>query len=94
MSVETVKTLVPPPVNEPRAARWAAAGAAALSRLFGTARGHADLLRQRFDRWCCPPPRTRGDILALARQVESDQPSLAAELRWIAWHRPSDISAP
>jgi branched-subunit amino acid aminotransferase/4-amino-4-deoxychorismate lyase len=52
----------------------------------------ADRMRRRFDRWCCEPPQTRDDILTLARQVESDQPSLAAELRWIAWHRPNDIS--
>ena len=39
-------------------------------------------------RWERDEPRTPGGLLALADSVERQMPSFAAELRFIAWHRP------
>jgi hypothetical protein len=39
MTAETIKTLVPPPVEEPWAAQWAAAAAVALWQMLRRARG-------------------------------------------------------
>jgi len=45
-------------------------------------------LLQRLASWRRDEPRTAQDMLALARSVERESPSLAAELRCIAMHRP------
>jgi hypothetical protein len=47
-------------------------------------------LWRRISDWWCEPLRTKKDLLVLARQIEKDQPNLAAELRFIAQHRPDD----
>jgi hypothetical protein len=57
-------------------------GAGAATRLFRWARA---VLR----RWQRNEPRTREDVLALADSVEREMPNLAAELRFIARHRPA-----
>ena len=56
-------------------------GAGPVTRLFRWA-------RTALQRWERDEPRTPEDLLALAVSVEREMPSLAAELRFIAWHRP------
>jgi hypothetical protein len=43
---------------------------------------------KRLEDWGSEEPRTAQELLALARSLERTQPSLAAELRFIAMHRP------
>jgi hypothetical protein len=97
MAIETIKTLVPRPVGMPRGALWAAtaaawpfgatweAGIAAVATW--PLRAIASLAR-RFEAWGSEEPRTPQELLALARSLERTQPNLAAELRFIALHRP------
>jgi hypothetical protein len=47
-----------------------------------------DRLARRLEAWGSDEPRTREELLALARSLERTQPNLAAELRCIALHRP------
>lgn len=89
MAVETIRTLVPPPVDMPRGALWAATAAAwiwhGVRRIAGRAAGS---LVRHLEPWGSDEPRTPQELLALARSVEHTQPSLAAELRFFASHRP------
>jgi hypothetical protein len=45
--------------------------------------------RGRISRWWNSAPRSADDLLRLARDVEPEQPSLAAELRGFALHMES-----
>ena len=75
MSSEQRKVLVPPPVSQPRGSVWAAQVWGWLqSRLEGRAAQRAD---------------SPAELLALAREVEPEAPSLAAELRMFAQRRGS-----
>jgi hypothetical protein len=76
MSVRTVRTIVPPPVAVPRGALWAADAAAWIIGLLRPLRpAHREEVR---------PAEA---LLELAREVEAEEPALAAELRGIAMHR-------
>jgi hypothetical protein len=73
-----IRVIVPPPVVEPRAARWAATLAVALglacSRLVKSLRTPE-------------PSSVPTDLHALASRVEREMPTLAVELRAIAMHQ-------
>lgn len=94
MSGQQCKVLVPPPVNAPRGALWAAAALNAIAEL-PRARLHAmgaafRGFRGRFGSatpGSTDHPRNEAELLALARDVETESPALAAELRVFALHR-------
>lgn len=94
MSGQQCKVLVPPQVNVPRGAIWAAAALEAIGDLPGS-RLHAmgaafRSFRGRFGSatpGSTDHPRSEAELLALARDVETESPSLAAELRVFALHR-------
>jgi hypothetical protein len=65
-------------------ATWEAGVAALATWLFRM----AGRLVRRLESWGSEEPRTPQELLALARSLERTQPSLAAELRFIAMHRP------
>ena len=67
-------------------ATWEAAVAALATWVFRALRS----LVQHLEDWASDEPRTAKELLALARSLERTQPSLAAELRFIASHRPDD----
>jgi len=67
-------------------ATWEAGVAAIATWVFRTVRS----LERRLESWASDEPRTAQELLALARSLERTQPSLAAELRFIASHRPDD----
>ncbi len=77
--VKSVTADVAPPPAHPASSGSLGAGPA--TRLFRWARA---VLR----RWERDEPRTPEGLLALADSVEREMPSLAAELRFIARHRP------
>ncbi len=94
MSGQQHKVLVPPPINEPRGAVWAAAALVAIGELPGRrlqAMGAAFRgLRGRLAAGApgsAEHPRSEAELLALAREVEPESPALAAELRVFALHR-------
>ena len=68
-------------------ATWQAAVAALATWVFRALRS----LVQHLEDWASDEPRTAKELLALARSLERTQPSLAAELRFIASHRPDDV---
>ncbi len=78
MSTNHIKVMVPPPVRIPRAACFAGAAAAWLVRQAEAVAEALHLLPQ--------PDRRERHLRALAREVEPEQPALAAELRGIAMH--------
>ena len=91
MSSQTIKVHVPPAVAAPRAARWAADAVVWMARIFSA------IPTTRVYRWAqavlkrlsaTGGPRSAEDVLALARSIEREMPSLAAELRFFAMNRP------
>ena len=75
MSTSQMKVLVPEAVPAPRMASAFGIAAAWLCR-------GATLVAE----WIARPPRGERDLRALAQEVASEQPVLAAELRGIAMH--------
>ena len=75
MNSHSLDVLVPPVVAFPRGAQWAADAVVFVIR--------AVRRLKRGDE-----PRSPAELLELARRVEREMPALAAELRFIAMHRP------
>lgn len=86
VSVQQSKVLVPPPVATPRGALWVAlwvgAASTATRKVFRAARAGRRSLSGR-----AAAPRSPAELLALAHDVETESPSLAAELRAFALQR-------
>jgi hypothetical protein len=91
MSSQTIRVHVPPAVAAPRAADRAADAVVWTVRVLPAA------LAARVRRWtravsrrlrATGEPRNAEDVLILARSIERQMPSLAAELRFFAMNRP------